>query len=144
MCSQSGVPTRKTTRTSSSTSRHHSEFNRVQETVINSPTRFLFAMGDMSSCQDANSVFPLRPTEEEKVVYNEAEEFLEESTIILAKLRDYRGATKEIRYESIFNNLRRHIVEWFSTYLVNVLQNFYKGRRIIVTGPLPQFSSNCD
>ena len=30
-------------------------------------------------------------------MYHEAEEFLEESTIILAKLQDYRGATKEIR-----------------------------------------------
>ena len=40
----------------------------------------------------------LRPTEEEKAVYNEAEEFLAESATILAKLRDYRGATKEIRY----------------------------------------------
>ena len=34
-------------------------------------------------------------------MYNEAEEFLEESTIILAKLRDYRGATKEIRYKGV-------------------------------------------
>ena len=39
----------------------------------------------------------LRPTEEERAVYNEAEEFLAESATILAKLRDYRGATKEIR-----------------------------------------------
>ena len=41
-----------------------------------------------------------RPTEEEKAAYNEAQAFLEESAIILDKLRDYRGATKEIRYQN--------------------------------------------
>ena len=31
-------------------------------------------------------------------MYNEAEEFLKDAAEILAKLRDYKGATKEIRY----------------------------------------------
>jgi len=43
-----------------------------------------------------------QPTDEDKVVYNEAEEFLKDAAEILAKLRDYKGATKEIR-EAIGN-----------------------------------------
>ncbi len=51
-----------------------------------------------------------RPTEAEAELYNEAEEMLNESKVILEKLREYKGATKEIRYVIYVMRLHVHTV----------------------------------
>jgi len=68
-----------------------------------------------------------QPTEEEKAVYNEAEEFLAESATILAKLRDYRGATKEIREAIGQPTPESESVAWETLLpLVGKLRSFHK------------------